>query len=151
MSITSARMLRFNRQFGQVYAGRFAAFLDRTGLAIQEVYVLQFLLNNPELDTARDVAEYRGLAKSQVSQAVEQLAKRGLLGRVSDSADRRVVHLSITPEGVPLAEEARTLQNECLALLLRGLTDAEQTQFFGLLEKVFANMEALAEKENRTI
>lgn len=148
MSITSARMLRFNRQFGQVYAGRFSEFLARTGLTIQEVHVLQFLLNNPELDTARDVVEYRGLAKSQVSQAVEQLAKRGLLRRVSDSEDRRVVHLSITSEGLPLAQEAGALQNQCLSLVLRGLTDAERTQFFGLLEKVFANMEMLSEKEN---
>ena len=65
-----------------------------------ELDILLFLANNPGYDTARDVAEYRGLAKSQVSQAVDLLSARGVLRRTPDAADRRVVHLAITEAAV---------------------------------------------------
>ena len=74
MSTQYTRLLQFSRQFGKFYAYQFAPFLERTGLSMREVHVLLFLANNPECDTARDVSEYRGISKSQVSQAVELLA-----------------------------------------------------------------------------
>ena len=71
----ASRLLRFSRQFERFYAARFVPLLERMGWNMAEVHVLLFLANNPGRDTARDVATLRGLAKSQVSQAVELLAK----------------------------------------------------------------------------
>lgn len=147
MAITSSSLLQFNRQFERLYAAQFAPFMAQTGLGMQEVHVLLFLSNNPGLDTARDVTEYRGLAKSQVSQAVEQLTARRLLRRIPDGEDRRVVHLSLTENGVPLAREAQKVQAHCGAMALAGLTAGERKTFAALLEKVFANAEAWMEKE----
>lgn len=151
MAITSSRLLQFNRQFERLYAAQFAPFLARTGLGMSEVHVLLFLSNNPGLDTARDVTEYRSLAKSQVSQAVEQLTARRLLSRVPDGADRRVVHLAVTALGAPLAREAQKLQARCGARVLQGLTEKEQATLVALLEKVFANAEVLVEKERELL
>ena len=68
-----------------------------------ELDILLFLANNPDYDTARDVAELRCLAKSQVSQAVEVLTGRGLLARRADGEDRRVIHLEIRRSSAPAA------------------------------------------------
>ncbi|MEG1658709.1 MAG: MarR family transcriptional regulator [Oscillibacter sp.] len=151
MAITSARMLQFNHQFERLYAAQFAPLLSQTGLGMQEVHVLLFLANNPGMDTARDVTEYRGLAKSQVSQAVEQLTARGLVSRTPDGEDRRIIHLSVTESGGPLAREAQRLQARCSELVLAGLNKRERENFAVILEKVFAKTDTLMEKENNTL
>ena len=108
--LNAAQLIRLPRKFGKYYDRQFLPLLEKTGLTLREVHVLLFLANHPGQDTARDVTELRGMAKSQVSQAVEVLAGRGLLARRADGEDRRVVHLEITEQGAPLAREAQVLQ-----------------------------------------
>ena len=147
MSTVPTRLLLFSKQFARFYERQFTPLLERTGLTMREVHVLLFLANNPGYDTARDVAEYRGLVKSQVSQAVDLLASRGLLRRTPDGGDRRVVHLAITEAGAPLAREAQAIQASCGRRLLANLTPEEETQFRRLLETVLDNGAHLLEEE----
>ena len=118
-------------------------------LTHNELDVLLFLANNPQYDTARDVTEFRGLSKSQVSQAVELLVAEGLVSRTPDSSDRRVVHLSLTEEAGPLAREAQALQNSCAARLLSGFGPKESDQLLTFLERVLENGSILAEEAGR--
>ena len=144
--LNAAQLIRLPRKFGKYYDRQFLPLLEKTGLTLREVHVLLFLANHPGQDTARDVTELRGIAKSQVSQAVEVLAGRGLLARRADGEDRRVVHLEITEQGAPLAREAQVLQAACGRRLLEGLTEGEQAVFLNLLERVLRETEEL-EKE----
>lgn len=145
--ISIAQLTRLPRKFSRYYDRQFLPLLERTGLSIRELHVLLFLANHPGQDTARDVTELRGLAKSQVSQAVETLTGRGLLARRADGEDRRVIHLEITETGAPLAREAQAIQAACGRHMLEGLTEAERAVFLDLLERVLARTEALTEKE----
>lgn len=146
--ITISQLTRLPQRFRRYYDRRFLPLLERTGLSMREVHVLLFLANHPGQDTARDVAELRGLAKSQVSQAVEVLTGRGILARRADGEDRRVIHLEITERGAPLAREAQTVQAACGRRLLAGLTEEERTVFLDLLERVLRETEELnIEKE----
>lgn len=86
MAITHTRLLQFYQNFGKFYTWQFTPLLERTGLSMREMNVLLFLANNPQYDTARDVTEFRGLSKSQVSQAVELLVAEGLVSRTPDSS-----------------------------------------------------------------
>ena len=141
MIVNSTQLLRVIQQFTRYYARQFADLLARTGLSMREMDVILFLTNNPGHDTARDVTELRGLAKSQVSAAVDLLAERGLLRRAPDGADRRVVHLALTETGTALAREGRRIQSACLEKLFSGLTPAETARFQELLEKVLTGAE----------
>lgn len=143
MGLSVAQLTQFNQQFGKYYVRQFAAVLARTGLTMRDIRVLLFLANNPALDTARDVAECRGIPKSQVSQAVEVLVGRGLLERRPDRTDRRVVRLRITEAGAPLAREAQEIQAACGARLLECLAETEREQFLDLLEKVLERANCL--------
>lgn len=141
------KLFQYFQRFGKFYARQFAPLMAREGLSIQEVWVLLFLANNPGYDTAREVCQRRGMSKSQVSQAVEQLSARGALRRIPDEADRRVVHLAITEEGAPLAGEAQRIQSACGRALLADLTEEEEAQLRRLVEKVFAGGEKWIEEE----
>lgn len=141
MAVNSTLLLRVIRQFRRYYDRQFEGLLAPTGISMREMHVVLFLANNPDCDTARDVAELRGLAKSQVSAAVDLLAERGLLDRLPDRADRRVVHLALTEAGAALARQGRQIQSACLEKLFSGLTPAETDRFQQLLEKVLTGAE----------
>ena len=148
MRLSYTRLLQFYKQFGKFYDRQFAGFSARTGLSMREIHVLLFLANNPAYDTARDITELRGLSKSQVSQAVELLAAEGIFLRTPDETDRRVIHLSITPAGLPLARECQAIQTTCGRRLLSGLSEEEKQQFALLLETVLDNGSHLTEEES---
>lgn len=149
MPANYTRLLQFSQQFGKFYAYQFAPLLERTGLTMREIHVLLFLANNPDYDTARDVTLYRGMSKSQVSQAVELLCAEGLLQRIPDEADRRMVHLAITQAGQPLARECQELQERCGTRLLDGLSPEQVRQLRDLLETVVSNGAHLAEEASQ--
>ena len=52
---------------------------------MMEATIITFLRNNPNVDTAADIAELRMLSKGQVSQAVESLVRKGLVRRQPDA------------------------------------------------------------------
>ena len=141
--VHATRLLQFSQQFRKFCNKQFTPLLEETGLSMREFHVLLFLINNPGYDTARDITEFRGLAKSQVSQAVELLCAKDLLQRMPDSTDRRVVHLTLTSTGQALAQQAQVLQSRCYSRLLAGFTPQEEAQFHALLSRVLDNGETL--------
>lgn len=112
---------------------------------MREVHVLLFLANNPDYDTARDITILRGISKSQVSQAVDLLTAEGFLIRTSDQKDRRIVHLTIAPDGWPLANECQKIQDFCSQQLLAGLSPEETETFRVILDVILNNGARLAE------
>ena len=144
MEFNDTRLLQFFQNFKKYHACCFAPLAEETGLSMRELQVLLFLINNPGYDTARDITVLRGISKSQVSQAVDLLWAEGLLDRTPDSADRRIVHLSITEAGLPVARRAQEVQNACGVSLLSGLSADETAQLFALVDRVVCNTEALA-------
>ena len=147
--MTTTRFLQVSKQFGKYCEHRFTPLSRRYGLSMREINVLLFLANNPGFDTARDITEYRGISKSQVSQAVDFLTELGYLTRSADTEDRRVIHLAITQEGAPIAKEARKIQTDCGRALLEGLTAEQKHQLETLWDILRDNGERLAGEVGR--
>ena len=73
----------------------------------------------------------------------------GYLTRSADTEDRRVIHLSVTPEGAPIARQAQQIQNDCGQALLEGLTAEQKHQLETLWEILLDNGERLAGEVGR--
>ena len=146
MAINTTRILQFYQHFGKFYTQQFTPLAEESGLSARELHILLFLANNPGYDTARDITVLRGIYKSQVSQAVDLLWAEGLLERTQDTADRRVLHLSITEEGQAITQKALAVQNNCAARLLSGFSQQEIGLLMRLVGRVIGNAEALAEE-----
>ena len=69
------------------------------GLTQNEIEVLLFLQRG-RFDTARDISRVRGMPRSLVSKAVDQLVKRGYVAARQDKRDRRVVRLELLQNGL---------------------------------------------------
>lgn len=109
------------------------------GLTQYEADVLAFLNNNPGMDTASHIVEYRMLPKANVSQAVDLLMKKGLLSAQRDETDRRRVHLSPTPASAPVIADIIAAQHTFGELLFADFTETERRQFEAFNRRISEN------------
>ena len=114
---------------------------NKCSLSLPEGDVLSFLRENPEFDTARDVALYREVSRAYVSKAIEQLAGKGLVAIKQDKTDRRIQHLKITSKGKKPAEILHKAQFSFYDLITAKLTESELTQMLRSIGKVAANVQ----------
>ena len=132
--------LYYVRLIKRLYERTLAEAAGRCGLTLPEADVLSFLRENPEFDTARDVAMYREVSRAYVSKAVELLAGRGYIEIAQDKSDRRLQHLFITP----LAEEAAELLHEAqfafYGKVTKGLTREELLAMLSAIAKCAGNL-----------
>ncbi len=114
---------------------------DKFDLTRAEIDVLSFLYNNPKLDTASSIVEYRMIAKSHVSKAVEHLMARGFLIGSKNEKDRRQVHLVVTDSAKEAVHEIVNRQKEFVKLLTDGITEEEFKLFKKISGKLICNIE----------
>lgn len=123
-----------------------------TELGLQPVHlqVLDYVSRcNRYSDTPAALANYLGMTRGTVSQTVLLLERNGFIEKITDTQDKRIVHLKLSTEGEAILEKARPAnlfenanaifsQNEFInhedsflnALL--ALQKANQSQSFGL-------------------
>lgn len=92
-------------------------------LAQIEVHILLFLKNNPEFNTARDIEKYRGLSKSNISNALERLSRRDFLKIQRDLKNRRINRIFLKDAGEAAANALRLRQAEFFQVLLQDIPE----------------------------
>ena len=132
-------LLTVMRRIFRLYDRLGGELCAKHGLSRPEFDILAFLANNPECDTARDIAERRMLQKSNVSIAVEQLIGKGLLTREADETDRRYVHLHLTGPAEEIAQEIASMQHRFRSLLFADVSEEEQGMLNALLVRISEN------------
>ena len=145
-------VLAFVQHYKKFYTSQFESAAVRHGLNQLEIDILLFLHNNPDCRTASDICRYRGLAKSNVSKAVEHLRTMGLL-TVSPAADnRRQRMLGFTDAAAPLVQELHAIQQAATAAVTADLTPAEAQAMQDYMARMDATLcRRLAEKRRNTM
>lgn len=94
---------------------------------------------------AAELAREFGIDASAVTRRIDLLEARGLLRRVRSVEDRRIVRLSLTPEGEAMAVRMPTIFASVVDKLLSGFTPEETGFLKSMLRRVLANSSDLAE------
>ena len=129
--------INHHRQFyGMIYED-IASELKLTQL---EIDILLFLINNPELNTARDIANLRGFAKSNVSTAIEALQKKDYLSVLTDPDNRRIHRLALRTQNQEVFDRLAARQRESFAWMLHGFSQEEVDQLHSFMERMDQNM-----------
>ena len=140
-------ILSYVQHYKKYHAARFEAASVQYGLNLLEIDILLFLHNNPDCRTASDICRYRGLAKSNVSAAVERLRARGVL-TVSPAPDnRRQRLLAFTADGQRIAAALAEIQHRTVEPLFEGFTAEEQQRLQEYLSRMDANIQRQLKKE----
>lgn len=106
-----------------------------------------WILKTRETATAVELAREIDMDAGAVTRLVDRLEAKGLVERVRSEADRRVVHLRLTPAGDKASEQIPHVLAGLNNDLLRGFTESEWKQLRELIGRMAANGNALqAEK-----
>lgn len=133
-------MLYGIQQFLKCYEKQLSQTAEHYHLTATELNILLFLANQPELDTARDIVEFKGLPKSCVSRAVDSLIRQGFLESHEDKNDRRILHLSILPAANGLTKDIQLTQQNFLSRMYRNFTQEECRVYERLSKKLLDNI-----------
>ncbi|MCW5732896.1 MAG: MarR family transcriptional regulator [Enhydrobacter sp.] len=102
-------------------------------LTLPEFRALAYINRNPGC-SLNEVAEHIGLEAPSTSKQVDDLVRRGLVARETDSSDRRRVRLSILPEGKERIEKANTHTRRFISAKLVNLSPQQQQQLLESLQ-----------------
>lgn len=131
------------KKFTQVYEDRCIPVCKQFGLNQSALDLILFIANNPQLNTARDVCEIRGIKKGIVSVTVENLVTGGFLHRENDTEDRRIQRLQLTSACKPIVDAGRKAQTTFLTELSDALTPEELTILQQINQKLMAKVSAM--------
>jgi DNA-binding MarR family transcriptional regulator len=121
---------RFGRGGDLLYGGGF-------GLSLRQWRVLATLGRFGAV-AAQEIAHGAALDKSQVSRAVAELISARLVRQRADSADRRRIQLSLTPQGEALYRAVLPEAQARQARFAAALSPAELKALDAILEKLAA-------------
>jgi DNA-binding MarR family transcriptional regulator len=93
--------------------------------------------------TMSDLAEAIDVSLPSATGLVSRMEERGLVERLRDSADRRVVHVRLTDAGRSLTEEHELLQRQHVTRLLEAMTIDEQRTCLDAVRVLRAAIERL--------
>ena len=117
--------------------------LDRTvrkdsrkhGLNLNEFAVLELLLNKGP-QPIQQIKEKILIASSSTTYLIDKLCEKGLVERIVNEQDRRIIHASLTPSGKELIERIFPSHAELIRESFDKLSDDELTQLRFLLKKM---------------
>ncbi len=125
-----------------------AELVASQNLAPLEFAILRGFLGHEEW-TISEMALALGVSPSRVSRVVSRLVGLGLLRRRRLRSDRRVVRLTLTPQGRDLARDIQQQAQVYDAQLYRGISDSERASFVSTAAKILSNFAALEEAKGK--
>lgn len=139
-------ILRFAWKSKKLYEKMFQSTASEIQLTQNEIDVLLFLHNNKQLDTAKDIADYRSLSKSMISKSVDSLIKRRYLSYKTDESDKRSIHLKLEPAANLDIQKLLKIQSNYFRILSNDITMEESQVLNRILDKLYKNISDEMEK-----
>ena len=122
---------------------------EKYKLTQNEVEVLIFLYNNPELNTSKDIVKYRWTSKSLVCKSVRSLLDNEYLDPAADYDDGRVMRLIMPEKTREIAKDLAEKEKEFYDLVFAGITDKEMAAIRGFAERLDANLDEFLKKTKK--
>lgn len=105
------------------------------------------MLRQRERSTMSQLAVDLGTPVSTLTNIGQRLSKRGWIERTRDASDKRVILVTLTPEGEVLADRTLAIITSMLQRVEDALTSEEMQQFIPLLLKVIKAVQGTEQPE----
>jgi DNA-binding MarR family transcriptional regulator len=110
--------------------------LSKLGLSFSRFLILCLLNNDPESIPVCKLAEMASVTTPTVSAVLSGMVRDGLVERLGDSSDKRMVRMGLKPEGRKILDNVLPgiFQNQ--AVVMQGLNSQELKTLVALLSKI---------------
>ncbi len=109
--------------------------LEKYGVRLSGMRALRVLRDLGTVPISR-FAEVLEIPRSTATGVVDRLVERDLIERAFDPADRRVIHIRLTPRGRTALEDRALIDESTAGSRIRALAPEEQRLLADLLEHV---------------
>ncbi len=141
-----AGLFKFARNLKIAYDAQFKEMCEKRHMAQNAVYILLFLANNPEYNTAKDISKLCLIKPSLISFHVDNLVKDGYIKRERDENDRRKIYLECTKKADDIINEGKQIQNQFLDKVSEGLTPELRQSYREISNIIEANVQRIKEE-----
>ena len=100
--------------------------LGTVGLSMAKYGVLAQLAESDDALALSDLAATQACVRSNITQLIDRLEREGLVRRVDDPEDRRVVRAELTPTGEERQREGARQVKKVESAFVAGLSDADR-------------------------
>jgi DNA-binding MarR family transcriptional regulator len=108
------------------------------------------LLRQGSCMTAADLSRKGCHDTGAVTRLLDRLEGKGLIRRVRSEADRRIVNLELTDEGLQVSAEVPKILANLANQVLAGFSTEEFAVFRDLLGRALSNAQALSDEGNQS-
>ena len=136
----TTEVLMATSMFGKLYTKKILEVASKYNMNKVEVDILLFLNNNPQYDTAKDIVEVRGIAKSYVSKSIDKLVEKKVLSLNVDKKDRRIIHLKVESSANTVIKEALEAQKNYVDTVYNGISKEEKDILKPIIYKMIKNI-----------
>ena len=138
------------KKFQKAYEDSFEDIRKKYNLTMKEIMVLNYLNNNKDKNTSKDLVDEVMATKSHISLSVDNLAQKGIIEKIQDKEDKKIVHLILTDRFHDLLDEINKRNRYLTEKTTENISkkDIEITE--KTLKKIQDNIENLIAEINNT-
>ncbi|MGG3918601.1 MarR family transcriptional regulator [Parageobacillus thermoglucosidasius] len=136
---TVVKLEKLFRYIAEILKQRGREILTQYPITPPQFVALQWLLEEGDL-TIGELSNKMYLACSTITDLVDRMEKNGLVARIKDQHDRRVVRIHLLEEGERIIEEVIKKRQYDLARVLRSFSDEEIVFLEKCLRKLHQEM-----------
>lgn len=114
----------------------FQSLFKTVGLTMTQLNTLRILIGAKKPIPCQEVGERLIQRVPDVTRLLDRMEKEGLVERTRSAEDRRIVHVSVTPEGKRRSDRLTKPTLALHAKQMKALSDKELRQLEKLLEKL---------------
>jgi len=112
-----------------------------THLSILQIQALIFIEQHPHVQM-REIATHFRIELPSATSLLNKLHKMKMVTRKTDTDDRRIIRISLTPEGQTLLNDAMIERNKKMGKLLSFLSSTDKESLLRILTTIAGKMEA---------
>lgn len=103
--LTIEEFLRLSNRLREYYGKQIKDRFSEYTFSPNEISILILLQNNNSITTSTQLRVVLGVSKALVSRSVTSLEQKGLITIKEDSSDKRISHIELTENAVPILEK----------------------------------------------
>lgn len=131
--ITNLNIL--NRQCEMI----FEALKEKYQLSFLEIKILDFLNDNPDFNIAQEIANFRLLSKSKISEAITSLEAKKLLNRQKDNKDHRKIHIYLSNTSKKIIQDIIEVKQQFISQLFKDFKAEEIADYQQYISRIINN------------